>query len=180
MNGKLLYQSPIFKIYKKLFRYNNGKQNESEYITLYEDTLDSVLVAPLTQNNELIFIEEYFRALDKTGLVFPGGVVDSGESPETAAVRELGEEAKLFANIVKPIGIVEVLPKYIYSKTHLFIASNLEPTNQFTHGDEIEDITVRKLLPDRVLSMIKSGQITDARTVALALIVINKSYDQNT
>ena len=44
--------------------------------------------------------------LDSDVWVFPGGAVDSGESPWDAAVRETAEEAGLSATVVRLLGVI--------------------------------------------------------------------------
>lgn len=172
MPDKLLGRSRVFKIYQKIVKFKNGKTGVFEYISLYEDTLDSVLVLPLTKNNEIIFIQEYCQALDKSELFLPGGVVDAGESPEKAAVREMGEETGFIANKVEKVGTIELLPKYIYSQTHFFIARELERSNQFSAGDEIEDITIQKIPLTNTYNLIKDGSLRDVRSVSLCLMAL--------
>lgn len=175
MKTKLMAKSKIFKIFEKEVKFNNNKKGKREFIGIF-DTLDSVLVAPLTEKKELIFIEEYFQAMDKSELVFPGGVVDTGENPKQAAIRELGEEAKILARKVQNIGVLEVLPKYIYSQTHLFLATDLEISDKFGVGDEIENIKIHKFTLKTVESMIKKGQIKDSRTIALCYFLFNMYF----
>lgn len=176
MKTKLIAKSKIFKIFEKEVKFNNNKKGKREFIGIF-DTLDSVLVAPLTDKKELIFIEEYFQAMNKSEFVFPGGVVDKGETPKQAAVRELGEEAKILARKIKRIGILEVLPKYVYSQTHLFLATDLQTSNQFGHGDEMEEIKIHKFTLKEVETMIKKGQIKDSRTIALCYFLFNLYFD---
>lgn len=41
---------------------------------------------------ELLLVKQYRPAIDKVAIELPGGMIDAGESPEEAAVRELKEE----------------------------------------------------------------------------------------
>lgn len=41
---------------------------------------------------ELLLLKQYRPSIDKVAIELPGGMIDAGESPEEAAVRELKEE----------------------------------------------------------------------------------------
>lgn len=41
---------------------------------------------------ELLLLKHYRPAVDKVAIELPGGMIDAGENPEQAAVRELREE----------------------------------------------------------------------------------------
>ena len=46
-----------------------------------------------THGPELLLLKQYRPAIDKVVIQLPGGMIDEGESPEEAAVRELKEES---------------------------------------------------------------------------------------
>lgn len=165
------YQSKYFKIYKKEVIFENKKKQTVEYVSLFDDTKDAVMVAPITSNNELVFIEQYWPAMDKKGLIFPGGKVDKGETTENAAKRETAEETKLLPNKVLYLATVEILPKYLYGQTAFYIAEDLKETNEFI-GDEKDDLFIKKVPLNKVFSLIESGELSDVRTVSLALWVL--------
>ncbi len=54
--------------------------------------LDYVTVLALTTNEECVFVRQYRPAVARHTLELPSGHVERGESPETAARRELAEE----------------------------------------------------------------------------------------
>jgi ADP-ribose pyrophosphatase len=58
----------------------------------YMDTPDSVMVVPLTDDGQLVFVRQYRHNLKKHCLELPAGAVSAGEDPAEAALRELEEE----------------------------------------------------------------------------------------
>lgn len=53
---------------------------------------DAVCIVPRTRDNRLILIKEFRYPLNSYCIAFPAGLIDEGESIETAIARELSEE----------------------------------------------------------------------------------------
>lgn len=51
-----------------------------------------VTILPKSTGPELLLLKQYRPSIDKIAIELPGGMIDAGESPEQAAVRELKEE----------------------------------------------------------------------------------------
>jgi 8-oxo-dGTP pyrophosphatase MutT (NUDIX family) len=58
----------------------------------FMDTPDSVMVVPLTEDGQLVFVRQYRHNLKKHCVELPAGAVSAGEDPAEAALRELEEE----------------------------------------------------------------------------------------
>ncbi len=172
MSKKLVTKTSKFRIYSLETQLPNREKEIFEYVSLFGDTLDAVMVAPLTKERELIFIEQFWPAMNKRGLLFPGGRVDTNESLVIAAKRELAEEIHLYPKKLINLGRVEILPKYLYGQTHFYLAMDLKEEHSFK-GDEKEEPKIIKMPLKKAILNIKKGNISDSRTVALALLVIN-------
>ena len=46
-------------------------------------------MVPITENRELLLVREYAAGTERYDLGLPKGLIDMGETPEQAAVREL-------------------------------------------------------------------------------------------
>jgi len=165
MIGKLVAKSKIFKIYERSVVFPNQTVRLYEYASLYDDTLESVMVVGV-KNGILILTEEFLHALDKKGLIFPGGKVDPNESFEQAAIREFNEETGLLAKRATKLGLLDIHPKYFYGRTHVFLIEDWSEEQAY-HGDEEESaIQVFELDYNAVKQKIQDGTISDSRTIA--------------
>lgn len=73
--------------------YDEVRRPDGEVGTHYwVDPSDAVAVVAVTDEDDLVFVEDYRPRLADRFLSCPGGSVESGESYEAAAARELREE----------------------------------------------------------------------------------------
>ena len=71
---------------------------------VFFDSSYCALVVATTTDNDVILVRQYRHGIQEVVLEVPGGVVDEGESPEEAAVRELQEETGFAAGSVRLLG----------------------------------------------------------------------------
>jgi 8-oxo-dGTP pyrophosphatase MutT (NUDIX family) len=98
-------------------------------------------------------------------VAFPGGRIDPGEDPATAALRECFEETGYSVRIACPLGFVNPNPALFANRLHSFYATEarLEGAIQNT-GTEVTEVV---LVPVAELEgMIVSGEIDHALVVA--------------
>ncbi|TCR04482.1 NUDIX domain-containing protein [Neorhizobium sp. JUb45] len=112
-------------------------------------------------------------------LELPAGLIDEGENPAEAVVREAMEETGFKIDEVHHICEMYPTPGALTEKLSLFAAS-IDATHKLGQGGglagEGEDIEVVTLGLDEAYRMISTGEITDAKTiVALQWAMINRA-----
>lgn len=70
----------------------NGKERKWESVSRKRCDGAVLMIAELLPSHRLILIRQYRPPADGVVLEFPAGLIDEGETPEDAAVRELREE----------------------------------------------------------------------------------------
>ena len=82
----------IFQVHKRCFR-RQSDEVEGEFFVL--DTNDWVNVLALTPEQEFVLVRQFRYGTEEFSLEPPGGVVENGEDPIVAGLRELKEETGL-------------------------------------------------------------------------------------
>jgi len=89
LNSEFLVDAPWLKVAKETCELPSGKVIDDFY-TLWQP--DWVLILARTTEGKWVMTEQYRHGTGKIALEFPAGIIDKGETPEEAAIRELQEE----------------------------------------------------------------------------------------
>ena len=167
--NNIIYDSPRLVIETKDILLPNGK--ERKY--LFVQPVEAVCILPV--DDEYVYLIRQYRAVIDSYIleVVAGGMDKEGESKEDAARRELAEEARMQAEEIIPRGFVYSSPGFCTEKLWLFEARGLSPCEDLAM-DEDEIIEQVKVKRSEVFSMIASGEISDAKTIALLTRVLNQ------
>lgn len=158
----------IFDV-KKSRRLNPRTNSTFDFCLV--DALDWVNVLAVTENNELVLVEQYRHGAEEWGLEFPGGVVERHESDVTlSASRELREETGYEASDVQLIGSVRPNPAMFSNKLHVCLARDvkLSGTQSLDAGEDIR-VILRPL--SSLKEMIATGQIQHALMLAAVSLI---------
>jgi 8-oxo-dGTP pyrophosphatase MutT (NUDIX family) len=167
---KTLLDCRVFTIEERRMRQNAGEadgaaEREGDFYIL--KTNDWVNVVALTDDDELVMIEQWRQGVLRVTLEIPGGIVDPGESPFDAAVRELLEETGFRAREWRSLGSIEPNPAIQDNRCHTFVALGAQPSGAQAF-DAHEQCRVVIEPWARAGSLLASGTITHA-LVAVAL-----------
>lgn len=125
----------------------------------------SVFIVPLTDGDEVLFVEVERYATGRLSLEVPAGGSD-GEDLLVAAQRELCEETGLVADSWERIGNMFALNGVCHAPEHVFLARGLRESGQ-PHEQAAEGIVGLRRVPwAQALTLVQDGTITDGETVA--------------
>ena len=161
VSSKFLIKNKIFKLRED--RVISPKK-ESEHPVWVIDTPDWVNIIPITKENEVIIINQHRFGTEKLCLEVPGGMVDEGEKPMDAAIRELSEETGYTSSKVIEIGRVEPNPALMSNHTYSYLALDASQTEE-QKLDGMEDIEILKKPIDEIPLLIEQGDIEHALVI---------------
>ncbi len=128
------------------------------------ECVDWVNVIALTPSEDVVLVRQYRAGSDSICLEIPGGMVDEGETPLEAGVRELEEETGYTAKTWRPLGTVLPNPAIQGNRLHSFLALDAElTTSQRLDTSEVIDLELASLAD--IHAMLRDGRIDHALVV---------------
>ena len=139
------------------------KGSEHDFFVL--ESGDWINIIPLTANEEVVLIEQYRHGSEEVTLEIPGGMVDAGELPQSAAAREMLEETGYAAaREVINLGKVRPNPAIHDNWIHTFLARDVE-LRQKPVIESTEHTVVRLVPLADIPRLISDGSINHALVV---------------
>ena len=120
---------------------------------------DWVHVLAITGEQQIILVRQYRYAVQAFCSELPGGVIDPGETPLTAAQRELREETGYTATNWQPVCTYFANPARQTNRVHVFLAQGISsPGVQALESSE--QITVSAVDVTQAMNLIATGEFS--------------------
>ena len=128
------------------------------------DSPDWVNVVALTSDEQVVLIEQFRHGIAQVTLEIAGGIIERGESPVEAGIRELREETGFGGGTASVLGQVHPNPAYQTNTCYTILVRDARRVSELEQ-DVGEDITVRLVPLAEIPRLIGAGQITHALVV---------------
>ena len=122
-------------------------------------------------------VEQFRYPLGLRRWEFPQGTVGLTElEPAVLAARELREETGLRAAEMTPLGMLDVAAGMSSQRGHVFLASGITEGEAEREHEE-QDMHFDWFTADRIEEMMRSGEITDAQSIAAwTLLLLHERF----
>lgn len=151
------YEKYWFSVHTQKVQLPNGKILDPYFVVNVPDWTNIIIA---TKNEELIMVKQYRQAAQAFTIEPAGGLIDKGETPLQAAIREMQEETGYTSNEMIFLSEVYSNPALQPTKAYFYLAKNAEPKGA-KNFDEFEDIELVLLPKQQVLSMLQNNEFTN-------------------
>ena len=149
-------------------RFPDGSTGDLEVIRHPGAAAVVPLASPADSADPVVLLLRQFRyAAGGPVWEIPAGRLEPGEAPDACAQRELREEAGARAGRLERLTTIWTTPGFTDETIHLFLATELTMVEVNREPDEFIEVVARPL--SEVLTAIKRGEISDAKTVVAIL-----------
>ena len=154
------WRGKLLDVRRDTVRLPDGNQATREYIV----HPGAVVVIPVLNDGTLLFERQHRYPIRATVLELPAGKIDPGEDIALTARRELLEETGYEAAHWRHLGVMHPCIGYANEKIEIFLATGLRQVagQQLDHG---EFLTLLSLSLDQAAEHVRSGGITDGKTI---------------
>ncbi|NIZ40134.1 NUDIX hydrolase [Entomospira entomophila] len=142
--------------------------NEERQNTFYRiKSAPWIITIPVIKKNgedHFVLVRQFRHGSGQLTVEFPAGIVDEGEDPRDAALRELAEETAFQAKNITLIGQSNPNPALFDNQMYVFLATDLQALPE-QHLDADEAIEVLTLPIREVASRMGKGEMNHALMV---------------
>lgn len=134
------------------------------------DLADWVVVTAVTRDGRFVLVRQHRQGVNDLTVETAGGILDPGEDPAAAALRELREETGFEAETAEPLGFVHPNAALQGNRCYLFLARDAEPVAGW-EPDPSEHTEPVVLAEADLLRALSEGSISHA----LAVIALERA-----
>lgn len=158
-NRRTLYRGPQFSFVAESVKLPNGHTADLSFV----DHPGSTAVVPLLDERHVLLLRQYRHPVGGFLYEIPAGTLETEESFEECARRELIEETGYAANEMRFLARIHILPAYSSEQIHVFLATSLEKSVQALDAEEVIEVVPFEF--NAAMDLIEQGRMTDALSI---------------
>ena len=126
---KKVFDTKVFSVWESYCKSPESQPDRTEpQVFTVIDSRDWVIVIPVIEcpkGKQFVMVWQWRHGSRSLSLEFPGGVFETGETPEEAAIREMREETGYTPGKIEKIGEFSPNPAIMSNRVHFFLAWDL-------------------------------------------------------
>ncbi len=163
LTSECVYDGKILKVLRDEVEISTGRKSFREVVR----HSGGVVILALKDTETVLLVKQFRYPVNKTVLELPAGKLEKGENPDFACKRELEEETGYRADKWTSLGYIHTTPGFCDEKLYLYKAEELHFVGE--HPDEGEVLKAFEIKISDLVSMIKNGEINDAKTICAVM-----------
>lgn len=164
-SSRTVYRGRIVNLRVDTVRLPDGRTSEREIV----EHRGAVAIAPVDDHDNIYLVRQFRKPIESYAVEIPAGTRDPDEDVLTCLRRELREETGLTAGrIDRLIGYYSAVG-FCTEYIDIYLATQLSAGAATPDSDEDLDVLVMPV--SEALSLLKDGQIVDAKTI-IALLTL--------
>lgn len=112
----------------------------------------------VTSDEKIVLVRQYRYPVDQVTYELPGGVIDRGEDPKAAAIREMKEETGFHSDEVEFVCQLSPNPAINNNTAYFFLAKNAIPGEKKSF-DAFEDIDICLFTKEEFLQLLRENKM---------------------
>ena len=167
IKGEVVHQGNFLQLRLDTVRLPHGGEATREYVV----HPGAVVVIGLLDDGQVLLERQFRYPVGQVMTEFPAGKLDAGETPLFCAQRELLEETGYRAREWAYAGPLHLAIGYSTEVIHVFFARGLTAGERQLDADEFLDVC--SMTPEQLLDGVRTGQVTDAKTLSCCVWLQN-------
>jgi ADP-ribose pyrophosphatase len=160
LSTRVVFEGRAVKLRIDTVRTADGRESTREIV----EHSDCIAVIPIDENDNVLLVKQYRKAIEKELLEIPAGGIDDGENPEETVRREMQEETAYLPKKVERLGGFYSTPGYCTEYLHLYLATELTPSQLY--AEDTAGISLVRVPVKEIPALLASGKIEDAKSIA--------------
>ncbi|MEX0723135.1 MAG: NUDIX hydrolase [Gracilimonas sp.] len=163
LSSKEVFKGKLLHVFYDEAELPDGSSSSREWIK----HPGACAVVPVFENGDVMMLRQFRYPVNQIFWEVPAGKIDSGESQDETALRELREEAGVATEDFAYAGHFYPCIGYSDEVIHIYTAWNLKSVPQ--QVDEDEFVTRHRIPFKEAIEMVHTGEINDGKTVICLL-----------
>jgi len=168
ISSQLIHEGRAVKLRVDTVETNSGRQTTREIV----EHSECVAIVAVDADNNVLLVNQFRKPVEAELLEIPAGGIEDDEDPTECVCRELREETGFMPGKVESLGGFYSAPGYSTEYLYLYLATDL--TRSPLQAEDTESIELIKTPVSQIPSLIDSGRICDAKSIAGLYIYLSQ------